>query len=165
MNILSSFKSNFRCGCLSQSYSGYGQTFPVRGHSITTWTRWEGKGSKNVCFCPHSGYKNCPRMGGGQNSVHVVVECPLGMWNMIEETAKLHAIDWGIVSLIGGREEKFWQPCQRVFRGDFAPFFITDERTLGARNRVVYLFSYSILVLYSRALQFYQDRADIMSWN
>ena len=80
------------------------------------------------------------------------------MRNMIEETLKLHAIDWGIVSLIGGREEKFWQPCQRVFRGDFAPFFITDERTLGARNRVVYLFSYSILVLYSRALQFYQDR-------
>ena len=38
--------------------------------------------SKNVCFCPRSGYKNCPRRGGGagvkkwQNSVHVVVECP-----------------------------------------------------------------------------------------
>jgi hypothetical protein len=38
-------------------------------------------GSKNGCFCPRSGYKNCPRRGGGvkkwQNSVHVVVECPL----------------------------------------------------------------------------------------
>ena len=38
-----------------------------------------GEGVKNVCFCPHSVYKNCPhrREGGvkkGQNSVHVVVE-------------------------------------------------------------------------------------------
>ena len=51
-----------------------------RGHSITTWTRWGGMGSKNVCFCPRSGYKNCPHRGGvkkWQNSVHVVVECPL----------------------------------------------------------------------------------------
>ena len=42
--------------------------------------RWGGRGLKNVCFCPRSGYKNCPRRGGGvkkwQNSVHVVVECP-----------------------------------------------------------------------------------------
>ena len=38
----------------------------IRGHSITTWTQWEGRGSKNVCFCPLSGYKNCPcRKGGG----------------------------------------------------------------------------------------------------
>ena len=39
-----------------------------------------GRGSKNVCFYPHSGYKNCPRRGRvkkWQNSVHVVVECPL----------------------------------------------------------------------------------------
>ena len=39
--------------------------FPIvlfRGHSITTWTRW-GRGSKNVCFCPRSRYKNCPCMG------------------------------------------------------------------------------------------------------
>ena len=39
-----------------------------------------GRGSKNVCFCPRSGYKKCPRRGGGgqkwQNSVHVIVECP-----------------------------------------------------------------------------------------
>ena len=53
----------------------------IRGYSITRWTRWGGgRGSKNVCFCPHSGYENCPRRGGGhkwQNSVHVVVECQL----------------------------------------------------------------------------------------
>ena len=24
----------------------------------------EGRGSKNVCFCPRSGYRNCPRRGG-----------------------------------------------------------------------------------------------------
>ena len=44
-----------------------------------------GKGVKNISFCPCLGYKNCPRRadGGGefkkkwQNSVHVVVECPL----------------------------------------------------------------------------------------
>ena len=36
----------------------------IRGHSITTWTRWGGRGSKNVCFCPRSGYKDCPRRGG-----------------------------------------------------------------------------------------------------
>ena len=42
--------------------------------------KMRGRGSKNVCFCPCSGYKNCPRRGGGQkwqNFVHVVVECPL----------------------------------------------------------------------------------------
>ena len=53
----------------------------IRGHSITTWTRWGGRGTKNVCFCPRLGYKNCPRRGGGinkwQNSVQVVVEWPL----------------------------------------------------------------------------------------
>ena len=40
-----------------------------------------GEGVKKVCFCPCSGYKNCPRRGGWvkkwQNSVHVVIECPL----------------------------------------------------------------------------------------
>ena len=41
-----------------------------------------GWGSKNSCFYPRSGYKNCPRRRGGgikkwQNSVHVVVEGPL----------------------------------------------------------------------------------------
>ena len=53
--------------------------FQLRGHSITTWTRWGGEGVKNVWFCPRSGYENCPRRGGvkkWQNSDHVVVECP-----------------------------------------------------------------------------------------
>ena len=41
--------------------------------------KMRGRGSKNVCFCPRSGYKNCPRRGAGgvkkwQNSVHVVNE-------------------------------------------------------------------------------------------
>ena len=43
----------------------------IRGHSITTWTRWGGggrRGSKNVCFCPRSGNKNFPRRGGGSNN-------------------------------------------------------------------------------------------------
>ena len=37
------------------------------------------RGQKNVCFCPRSGYKKCPRRGvkQWQNSVHVVVECLL----------------------------------------------------------------------------------------
>ena len=44
---------------------------------------WTRLGVKNVCFCPRPGYKNCQCMGGRggvkkwQNSVHVVVECPL----------------------------------------------------------------------------------------
>ena len=39
------------------------------------------RGSKYVCFCQCSGYKNCPHRGRGvkqwQNSAHVVVKCPL----------------------------------------------------------------------------------------
>ena len=42
-----------------------GHPVVLRGHSITTWTRWGGEGSNNVCFCPRSGYKNCPRRGWG----------------------------------------------------------------------------------------------------
>ena len=30
----------------------------LRDHSITTWTRCWGRGSKNVFFCPRSGYEN-----------------------------------------------------------------------------------------------------------
>ena len=52
----------------------WGFVLAVRGHSITTWTRW---GSKNVCFCPCSGYKNCPRRGGGQKMVKL---CPRSCW-------------------------------------------------------------------------------------
>ena len=47
-----------------------------RGYSITTWTIWGGEGVKNVCFCPCSGYKNCPhRGGGGQKKI-----CPHSCW-------------------------------------------------------------------------------------
>jgi hypothetical protein len=27
--------------------------------------KMRGRGGQNVCFCPRSGYKNCPRRGGG----------------------------------------------------------------------------------------------------
>ena len=40
------------------------------GHSIATWTRWGGRGSKNVCFCLRSGYKNCPRRGAQKSRGH-----------------------------------------------------------------------------------------------
>ena len=46
----------------------------------TTWTRWGERGSKNLCFCLFSGYNNCPCKEGvkkWQNSVQIVVECPL----------------------------------------------------------------------------------------
>ena len=49
----------------------------VGGHSITTWTRWGGRGSKNVCFCPRSGYKNCPCRGGGRKMAKF---CPRSCW-------------------------------------------------------------------------------------
>ena len=74
-----------------QFWTGYFIYVYIRGHSISTWTKWEcgGRGSKNVCFCWRSGYKNCPCSEGGgrkwQNSVHVVVEWPLiyecNVWN------------------------------------------------------------------------------------
>ena len=49
----------------------------LRGHSITTWPRWGGRGSKNVCFCPRSGYKNCPRGRGCQKMTKF---CPRSCW-------------------------------------------------------------------------------------
>ena len=58
------------------------------------WTRWGGRGSKNVWFCPHSGYRNCPRrvVGGQkwQNSVHIVVEWPL----IVQICIVLYCICW-----------------------------------------------------------------------
>jgi hypothetical protein len=51
----------------------------IRGNSITTWTRWGGRGSKNVCFCPRSGYKNCPRRGGGGGQ-KMAKFCPRSCW-------------------------------------------------------------------------------------
>ena len=34
-------------------------------------------GVKNVCFCPRSGYKNCPRRGGGAKMAKF---CPRSCW-------------------------------------------------------------------------------------
>ena len=52
----------------------------LRGHSITTWTRWGGgRWSKNVCFCPRSGYKYCPCRGGGQKQ-KIAKFCPRSYW-------------------------------------------------------------------------------------
>ena len=52
-----------------------------------------GEGVKNFCFCPRSGYKNCPRRGGGvkqwQNYVHVVVECPLRSMGLLSRNVAL----------------------------------------------------------------------------
>ena len=61
------------------------KTVPECPRKINLEAQW-GEGSKNVSFCPHSGNKNYPRRGGGgvkkwQNSVHVVVECPLMILN------------------------------------------------------------------------------------
>ena len=54
-----------------------------------------GGGQKKSVFVHTQGIKtvNAGGVKKWQKSVHVVVECPIGMWNMIEETAKLHAID------------------------------------------------------------------------
>ena len=57
--------------------------FLIGGHSITTWTRLGGGGQKMSVFVHAQGIKtvHAERGGGGvkkwQNSVHVVVECPL----------------------------------------------------------------------------------------
>ena len=53
-----------------------------RGHSITTWTRWGGGGLKISVFVHTLGVKTVHAERGErgqkwQNSVHVVVECPL----------------------------------------------------------------------------------------
>ena len=70
----------------------------TRGHTITTWTRWGGggRGSKNVCFCPRSGCKNCPRKGGGSKI------CPRSYWMppypttiVFQRTPFLHKVEVG----------------------------------------------------------------------
>ena len=44
----------------------------IRGHSILLRGQNEGgRGSKNVCFCPRSVYKNCPSRGGGQKTAKI----------------------------------------------------------------------------------------------
>ena len=60
-------------------------SWPIRGHSITTWTRWGG-GVKKSVFVQAQGIKTVHAGGGGvkkwQNYVHVVVEWLLtGLWN------------------------------------------------------------------------------------
>ena len=59
--------------------------------------KMRGRGSKNVCFCQRSGCKNCPHRGWGvkkwQNSVHVVVECPLtDLPTLVERKSKQTAL-------------------------------------------------------------------------
>ena len=56
---------------------------PSRGHSITTWARWGGRGSKKCLFCPHLGYKNYPsRVGGGRGvwGQKMAKCCPCSWW-------------------------------------------------------------------------------------
>ena len=55
----------------------------VRVYSIDTWTRlgwW--RESKNVCYCPCSGYENCPRRGGSKNDKILSLNDPLCTGNL-----------------------------------------------------------------------------------
>ena len=63
-----------------QFWTGYFIYVYIRGHSISTWTKWEcgGRGSKNVCFCWRSGYKNCPCSEGGGSKMAKF--CPRSCW-------------------------------------------------------------------------------------
>ena len=63
--------------------------FWIGGNSITTWTRWGGKGrgSKKSVFVHAQSIKTVHAEGGGQkwqNSVHVVVECPLMIFEKLK---------------------------------------------------------------------------------
>ena len=42
---------------------------PCKGSFNNYVDKMRGRGSKNVCFCPRSGYKNCPRRGGGSKKM------------------------------------------------------------------------------------------------
>ena len=53
------------------------------GHSITTWTRWEGEGSKRSVFVHAQGIKTV------HAGVHVFVECPLRINPNIQNTTFL----------------------------------------------------------------------------
>ena len=48
----------------------------IWGHSITTWTRCGGRGSKNVCFYPRPGYK-LSTQGVGHKMAKF---CPRSCW-------------------------------------------------------------------------------------
>ena len=50
----------------------------LRDHSITTWTRWGGKGSKNVCFVHAQGISTVYTGGGG--SEKIAKFCPRSCW-------------------------------------------------------------------------------------
>ena len=62
----------------------------IRGHSITTWTRWGGL--KMSVFVHAQGIKTV-HVGGGvkkwQNSVHVVVEWPLRSMGLLSRNVAL----------------------------------------------------------------------------
>ena len=71
--------SSLQLNCLSLKSTFWHKTRSVRGHSITTWTRW-GEGKKMSVFVHAQGIKTVHTGEGGkkwQNSVHVVVEWPL----------------------------------------------------------------------------------------
>ena len=71
----------------SFSFSGKLIDFPIQiqrrlvgmlwGHSVTTWTRWGGRGSKMSVFVHAQGINLSTQGKKRQKSVHVVVECPL----------------------------------------------------------------------------------------
>ena len=78
-------------------------TCAVRGHSITTWTRWGGEGVKKCLFCPHSEYKNCPcRVVGGQKLSKF---CPRSCW-MPPKQAQLIALAKFRKTTLGRRRKK-----------------------------------------------------------
>ena len=67
------------------------------GHSITTWTRWGGRGSKNVCFCPRSGCKNCPhREQGGAKMARF---CPRTYWMIPYSNKQMKLHFWSQATL------------------------------------------------------------------
>ena len=65
------------------------------GHSITiTWTRWGGEGVKKCLFLSTLRVKKLSTQGRGgvkqwQNSVHVVVECPLRSMGLLSRNVAL----------------------------------------------------------------------------
>ena len=55
--------SNFSQLCPFHGVYSFIYYWTVRSHSITTWTRWGGRGSKNVCFVYAQGI-NLSTQGG-----------------------------------------------------------------------------------------------------
>ena len=73
----------------------------VRGHSITTWTRWGGEGGQKMSVFVHAkGIKNCPRRGGGQK---VAKFCPRSCWMhpmQIAYSITVEMIEWMLKIMI-----------------------------------------------------------------